>query len=249
MPDQTLYNTTAQTEGTLALAHEKLLRIKRAGVFENITGDCNNIADVATPATINRENYGNKGRTATQKIGDNHVVSFDVEAVRDSSGVIAQPWLVPLLNIAKASGSANFVDLQLFDAKDPALGAIQGSFAVAVADLTTGFADKGGYKFTLTSNGAVQQITSPIAGTGVPVLESALPTARAAGQNVVVKGYGLTTVTAATIGGVAAASITQVVGNDNYVVLEVPAGTAGSAPIVVTNALGASTALPYNRGA
>lgn len=247
MADLTMYETTKQTEGTVTLAHERIIRLKRAGVFENITGDLNNLAPVATPITVPRENYGNKGRTSIQKIGDNWVIGFDAEGVRDANGAIAQPWLLDLIAAAKAKGVANFREFQVFDAKDPALGCTQGTYAVSVADLATNFADKGGFRFTLTSNGVVADVPSPIAGSGLPTLESALPTAKAAGQNVVVKGYGIGALTAATIGGVAATSITQISGSDNVVVLELPAGSAGSAPIIVTNSAGASTALPYVR--
>lgn len=249
MADLSLFNSTVQTEGTLALAHEKILRVKRGGIFENITGDANNVAGVPTPIKVKRENYGNKGRDSERKIGDNWVLTFDVEAVRDNTGAIAQPWLVPLLNVAKASGTANLVDAQLFDAKDEALGAIEGTFSVQVADLKTGYADSGGYKFTLTSDGVVNDIVSPIAGTGVPVVESALPTAQIVGDNVYVRGYHVDAITAATIGGVAVSSISQIPGEPNIVVLEVPAGVAGSAPLILTNAVGASASFPYVRGA
>ena len=247
MADSTLYDTTVQTEGTLALAHEKIIRVKRTGAWENITGDVNALAAVPTKIVVTRENYGNKGRTSESKLGDNYVVSFAAEAVRDNTGAIAQTWLVALLGIAKATGAANAVDVQVFDAKDPALGAIEGNFTVTVADLTTGYADKGGYTFTLTSNGVVRDVESPIAGTGVPVAESALPTLAAASENVYVRGYKVDAITAATIGGVAVTSIEQIPGEPNIVVLEVPTGTAGSAPIVLTNAIGVSVALPYTR--
>ncbi|ANP74539.1 hypothetical protein [Cryobacterium arcticum] len=249
MADPTLYDTTVQTAGTLALAHEKILQFKRSGTFANITGDLNNVTAVPTKITAQRENYGNKGRTSERKLGDNWVITFDAEAVRDNTGAIAQAWLIDLLNVAKASGSSNLADFQLFDAKDPALGAIEGSFTVEVADLATGFADKGGYKFTLTSDGVVRQITSPINGSGIPVIASALPLNAVASANVYCRGYNVSAITAATIGGIAATSISQIPGEPNIVVLEVPAGSAGSAPIIVTNAVGASTAYAYTRGA
>jgi hypothetical protein len=245
--DTTIYDSTKQTAGTLALAHEKILRVRRNGTFENITGDLNNLAGVPTPIKAERENYGNKGRTSSNKLGDNWVITCDVEAVRDNTGAIAQPWLVPLLNIARATGADNKVDAQLFDAKDPALGAIEGSFTVEVVDFATGFADKGGYKFTFTSDAEVRQITSPITGAGTPSIASAQPTAQGASSNVYVRGSNVNAITAATIGGIAATSISQIPGEPNIVVLELPVGAAGSAPIVVTNAAGASAAYPYTR--
>ena len=247
MADLSLYESTAQTEGTLALAHESILRLKRNGSWDNVTGDANNVAAVPTKIVVTRENYGNKGRNSESKIGDNWVITFAAEAVRDATGAIAQAWLVALLATAAASGAANKIDAQHFDAKDENLPAIEGSFSVAVAKLATGFADNGGYTFTLTSNGIVRDIVSPIAGTGVPVLESALPTGAAATENVYVRGYKVDAITGATIGGVEATSIEQIPGEPNIVVLELPTGTAGSAPIVLTNAVGASDALPYTR--
>ena len=249
MADLSLYNSTVQTEGTLALAHEKIIRVKRAGVFENITGDVNSLAAVATAITVARENYGNKGRTSVSKLGDNYVISFAAEAVRDNTEAIAQSWLVALLAIGKATGAANGVDVQVFDAKDPALGAIEGNFTVAWVDLATAFAEKGGYTFTLTSNGVVRDIESPIAGSGVPVPESALPAGAGAGDRVYVHGYKVDAITAATIGGVAATSIEQIPNEPSLVVIELPTGSAGSAPIVLTNAVGVGTALPYTRTA
>jgi hypothetical protein len=244
MSDLTLYNTTAQTEGTLALAHEKILRVKRSAVFENITGDCNNVAAVATAITVPRENYGNKTTPSVQKIGDSWVITFDVEAVRDDTGAIAQAWLVNLLNVAKAKGSANYVDVQLFDAKDEALGAIEGSFAVMVADFATGYADKGGYKFTFTSNGVVDDITSPIASTGEPIIESVSPTSGAAvGDIIVLRGYKFTGTTAITVDGASVLKFKTY--DDNTLAVLVPATVSGAAPIIVTNATGASASFAY----
>ncbi|TFC59407.1 MULTISPECIES: hypothetical protein [unclassified Cryobacterium] len=250
MADNSLYETTQQTAGTLALAHEKLLRLKRNGNFENVTGDINNLAGVPSKIVVARENYGNKGRTSESKLGDNWVITFDVEAVRDDLGAIAQPWLVPLLNVGKATGAANKIDAQLFDAKDPALGAIEGTFTVEVVDFATGFADKGGYKVTLTSDGVVRQVTSPIAGSGAPIIASVLPLNQGAGSNIYVRGGNVSAITAAAVGGVVVplvGGISQIPGEPNIVVLELPAGSAGSAPIVLTNANGASVAYPYVR--
>lgn len=238
-----IYNATVQTEGSLALAHQKILRAKVSGVFTNITGDANNIAAVPTPVTVPRENYGNKGSSAVQKIGDNWVITFDCEAVRDNTGAIAQPWLIDLLNTAKAKGDANLKDFQLFDGLDEALGAIEGSFAVTVADFATGYADKGGYKFTLTSNGVVDDIVSPIASAGNPVIESALPTLKTVGDLLVLKGYKFTGTTSITVDGATVLKFTVI--DDNTLTLLIPATVAGAAPIIVTNATGASNTFAY----
>ncbi|RFA12166.1 hypothetical protein B7R22_17205 [Subtercola boreus] len=249
MSDTSIFDATVPTDGTLANAHERILRMKRAGVFENITGDINNLKPVPSGITQARENYGQKGRTASRKQGDNWVVTFDVEVVRDSTGEIAQDWLIALLGIANANGVANLNDFQWFDALSPSVPAHQGSFSVHAEDTSVGFADKASYSFTLTSDGVVDDITSPIAGTGAPIIESVVgsPNPAATGKNVVVRGYNLGAITAATIGGTAATSITPIDGRT--VVLEVPVGAAGTAQVLLTNALGVSAGFPYVRGA
>lgn len=242
--DRTLYDTTEPTVGSVALAHEQIIRIKRAGIFENITGDVNNLLDSPDPVTVNREVYGTKGSRSSDNIAYNHTITFDVEAVRDSAGAIAQPWLVPMLVAAKSKGAANKLEAQIFDALDENVPAFEGNFAVAVAPLNTGYADKGGYRFTLTSDGPVRDIVSPIAGTGEPIIESASPaTGAAVGDVLVISGYKLTGTTGVTMGSVAALEFNAP--DDNTIAFVIPATVSGSAPIIVTNATGASAAFPY----
>jgi hypothetical protein len=247
MADSTLYDTTVPTAGSVALAHESIIRVKRNGVWENITGDVNNLLDTPTPVVVAREVYGTKGAASSENIAYTHAITFTAEGVRDNTGAIAQAWLAELIKVSARTGAANKVEVQIFDAKDENLPAFQGLFNVAQVPGNTGYADKRVYSITLNSAGVVAQITSPIAGTGIPVLESALPSGKGAGGKVVVRGYKLGTPTAATVGGVTvpANDITAV--DANTIVLELPTGSAGSAPIIVTNAAGPSTALPYTR--
>lgn len=246
MSDHTIYETTAPSQGSLALAHQKILRLKQAGVFQNITGDINNLAGNPTPITVQREVYGTKGRTSQDIIGYNFAPSFSVEGVRDPNTkqlVAAQSWLVDLLDAAYSEGAANKREFQWFDALDERLPAFEGLFSVAVADLNTGYADKGGWTFTLTNDGVVERITSPIAGDGKPILESASPAGQTVGDLIVVRGYNLGSTVSATIDGQSVAEMRIV--DDYTVVMLIPATVAGSAPVIVTNAAGASTALPY----
>ncbi|MGB3413626.1 MAG: hypothetical protein WBA28_02810 [Microbacteriaceae bacterium] len=250
MGNKALYDATVPSDGSLALAHENILRVKRLGVFENITGDINNFVDTPTAVTVPREVYGNKGLPSENKIGESWVLSFDVELVRDPvSGelVAAQAWVAWLLEVASKKGKDNKITADWFDALAGALPAYEGSFSVSVAPGDRGYAGKGIRTFTLTSDGVVPTKVSPIAGSGEPVLESALPSGAAAGELVYVRGVFLGDVTAATIGGTAAAEIHNVPGDNYLTILELPAGSAGSAPIILTTAAGASEALPYVR--
>lgn len=100
---------------------------------------------------------------------------------------------------------------------------------------------------TLDGDGARTAIDNPLAVAAVPAIDSATPTGQTAGKAVLIKGDGFTGATAVTFGGTAATSYT--VDSDGELTAVLPAGAAGSAPIVVTNATGASAALPYTRGA
>lgn len=252
MGDQTLYNTMTPSAGSVTLAHERIIRLKLSGVFVNMTADINNLALNPTPITVPRERYGNKGKTAEDVIGYNFAPSFDVEVVRDPATkqiVAAQAWVLDLMKAAYATGELNKRTLQIItDAFDERFPAFEGKFSVTVAEGATGYADKGVLRFTLKNDGDTAILaTSPIAGTGVPVIETVTPPAQGAGDLVVVRGYGLGTAVSATVKAVAATEIRVV--DPNQLVIQLPTGTtAGAAPIIVTNDKGASAAFSYTAG-
>ncbi|PWC05410.1 IPT/TIG domain-containing protein [Agromyces badenianii] len=243
MADHTLYDTTVPSEGSVALAHEQILRYKIGGSFVNITGDINNLLDAPTGVYAQREVYGTKGTQSRDKIGDNHVITFTVEGVRNALGMIVQPWLVLLLNQATKKGAENKGEFQVFDALDDTLPAFEGTFSVDVVRGNTGYADKGIYNFTLTSDGVVKQITSPIAGPGVPIIESVTQPGLTTGDQLVIRGYKLAGTTGVTIDGQTVTEFVPVDGNT--LVILIPASVSGAAPVIVTNASGASAAYPY----
>lgn len=248
MSDQTLYDTTAPSAGSLALAHQQLIRMKVDGVFQNITGDVNNLLLNPTPIEVPREVYGTKGRQSTDVIGYNFAPTFDVEVVRDPATkqiVAAQAWFIDLMNAGFATGADNKREFQIItDALDERMPAFEGTFAVKVAPKNSNYADKAVYGFTLANDGVVDQLTtSPIAGTGEPLLESASPSGQATGDLIVVRGYRLGSTVSATIDGQTVAELRVV--DDSTVVLLIPATVSGAAPIIVTNSVGASNALDY----
>lgn len=84
----------------------------------------------------------------------------------------------------------------------------------------------------------------------VPVITSVLPSGASVGQSVAISGSkftGTVSTTGVKFGGVNATSFSVV--SDSLITAVVPAGSAGSAPVVVTNASGASASFPYTRGA
>lgn len=98
--------------------------------------------------------------------------------------------------------------------------------------------------FALVGQGKCAEIAHPEGVTGVPVIASVLPSGAAAGATVAIEGTRFTGTTGAAgvkFGGVNATSYNVL--SDTTILAVVPAGTAGSAPVVV----GASDPEPYIR--
>lgn len=109
---------------------------------------------------------------------------------------------------------------------------------------------------TADGNLATATVQLPVDGTpvfaaapgAVPTIVSALPSGAAAGAIVTIRGTGFTgTVPTTGVKFAAVNASSWSVTDDGTIVAVVPAGSAGSAPITVTNATGASTAFPYTR--
>jgi hypothetical protein len=117
----------------------------------------------------------------------------------------------------------------------PSGGTVEGLQAVAV---------------TLLVQGKPEKIANPTAASNAPTLSSALPSGAAAGAQVTIKGTNFTGTTgAAGVKFGAANASSYVVVDAATIVAVLPAGAAGSAPVVVTNGVGASAPLAYTRGA
>ena len=114
----------------------------------------------------------------------------------------------------------------------------------------TGIADLEEVTMTFTIDGVLAAITTPYTATVVPVLASATPSGVAVGGQVQITGNGFTgTVVTSGVKFNAINATSWIVVSDSLIIAVMPTGTAGSAPIIVTNAAGASNALPYTRGA
>lgn len=81
----------------------------------------------------------------------------------------------------------------------------------------------------------------------VPTITTALPTAQAVGEIVHLIGTGFSAATGVTVGGVAVAAGNFDAYSDTEMYITLPAGSAGSAPIIVTGPGGASSAKAYTR--
>jgi hypothetical protein len=84
----------------------------------------------------------------------------------------------------------------------------------------------------------------------VPTIATALPGSMGAGSWIELIGTGFTGVTlpaSVTVGGVVASAIATTATPDTNLMVKLPAGSAGSAPVIVTNAAGASAPKAYTR--
>lgn len=168
--DTTMYDTTVPSAGSLALAHEKILRLKSSTTpetYTNVTGDINNLNLGHTQVTVQREVYGTKGAQSQNVVAHNFAPTFDVEVVRDPDTkqiVAAQAWVLDLIDAAFSTGEDNKRTFQIItDALDERRPAFEGKFSVAMPDGPAGYADKGVVSFALTNDGTVEQIANPIA--------------------------------------------------------------------------------------
>jgi hypothetical protein len=122
-----------------------------------------------------------------------------------------------------------------------------GRALVSVENANTATTDIAAWNVTFTGDGVVTSISNPYAAALAPVVTSALPSAAAQGEQVTIKGQYFTGTSAVDFGADAVTEYTVV--SDSLIVAVMPAGTAGSAAVTVTNATGVSNSLAYTRGA
>ncbi len=246
----TTFDTLSPAPGDVANSYELLTDINTgtdaAPVWLNVP-EVSGLTPAFTDVLREISNYSYKGNPGQTKTGESFVLTFNVTKRRVPGTNQFYPWYMALKNKADLKGEANKIGVRFYDG----LGADEAYQAKALVshpsrqntdDNTTEVA-----QFTLTGDGTAAPITNPLAGAQVPLLSGASPSGAAVGAQVAIYGSRFTGTTAVKFGAVAATS--YVIVNDNYIVVIMPAGTAGSAPLTVTNSAGVSTALAYTRGA
>lgn len=128
----------------------------------------------------------------------------------------------------------------------------QGRAIVKATPSKTAVADLNEYQVDLTGDGMLSKIANPFTPDteDAPVVLSATPPAAAAASLLQITGANFTGTIPATgvkVGGTAATPFTVV--SDSVIIATMPAGAAGSAPIVITNGTGPSNSFDYTRGA
>lgn len=114
----------------------------------------------------------------------------------------------------------------------------------------TGVADLLEVTVTFTADGTVSRIANPYAATATPVITAVTPSGVSVGNLITITGLNFTGTVVTTGVKVGATNATNwTVLSDNMIVATMPAGSAGATTVTVTNAIGASTAFAYTRGA
>lgn len=212
------------------------------------------IAPSVKPITKDMSSYDDFGAPNDGKIAESWDLSFTVLVNRLSSGAYA-PEIEKLKSYTEpnAVGDLAVAQVRWYDkpfAGTPNAGEAYSGFAtVTIGRGATGNADTGSWTITLTGKGKRTQIANPFAGWGaaVPTITAATPSGAAVGAQVTITGTGFLGTTLVKFLAVTA-PVYSVIGGSTIVVV-MPAGVAGSAPITVTNATGISASFPYTRGA
>ena len=174
--------------------------------------------------------------------------SLAIKVLRQTSGGVFDPGQELVRARVAQFGDNARIYVRYYD-NSGAPEAYSGRAIVEFNRSKTGVSDLDEASITLTGDGALTPITNPFAPSVVPTILSASPSGAAAGAQVEITGSGFTGTVATTgvkFGGVNASS--WLVLSDSVIVAVMPAGSAGAANIVVTNATGASAAFSYTRG-
>lgn len=199
------------------------------------------------PNTVDSSTYDTDGWSSSEITMQ--AWSLTLSALRQPSAGVYPPAQELVRTCQGNFGDAARVGVRWYD-KNGAPEAYQGVAIVEWNESKTAVADLNEVQVTLTGDGVLAKISNPGNAAAAPVLLSATPSAVAAGGVVEIIGTGFTgtvTGTGVKFGGVSASSF--IVVSDSVIVAVMPTGSAGSAPIIVTNATGASNSLAYTRGA
>jgi len=174
--------------------------------------------------------------------------SVDITVLRQTTAGVFDPAQELVRARVAQFGDAARIYVRWYD-NSGAAEAFSGRGIVEWNRSKTGVTDLDEAKATITGDGVLSTIANPFTASAAPVVTAATPNAQVTGKTISISGQGFTgtvPTTGVKVGGVNATDWTVV--SDSLIVAVVPAGTAGSAPIIVTNATGASNALPYTRG-
>jgi hypothetical protein len=205
----------------------------------------NDLNPAISNTTVSADDFDTSGFNAIEKTAIGWVLT--IKALRKTiSGVFdAGQELVRAAQLQ--FGDSARVYVRWYD-RNGAAEAFSGKAVVGYSASQTGVDALDEVTITLTGDGVLSSIANPYSATAVPVVSQVTPIGAGVGAAIAIYGSGFTGVTGAThvtVGGVNATSYT--VQSDGLITAVMPAGSAGSAPVIVTNTFGASAAFGYTR--
>ena len=205
----------------------------------------NDFNDAISPTIQDVSDYDSNGFNSSEKTMETW--SATVKARRPFNGGVYDPGQEIVRAARLGFGDQARVFVRYFDRN----GGTEAYAGIAIPNWTqskTGVADIEEIQVVFQGDGTLTTISNPYATAQVPSIQAVSPSGAGAGAAVAITGSGfLGTVptTGVKFGGVNATSWT--VQNDQLITAVLPAGSAGSAPVIVTNATGASAPFAYTR--
>lgn len=211
------------------------------------------ISDVAPgvkPVTKDQSSYDDFGSPNDSKISEEWDLGFTVLVNRLSSGLYA-PEVEALKAYTEPNALGELATAQVrwydkpFSGTANANDAYSGFATVTIDRGASGNADVGSWKIQLAGKGKRTQIANPFTGWGVviPTIASITPSGLTVDDQVRIDGANFLGTTGITIDTVSVVDFLVV--SAGTIVAVIPAAVAGAAPVIVTNAAGASAAFAY----
>jgi hypothetical protein len=234
---------------SVALARRFKVDVSTDGVTWTKLGAIEDFAPTEAPTNQAADTYDTNGFNSFEKTMTTWkaVVKF---LRPTTAGVPSDPGQAILEATRFQFGTAARAYIRWYDRNGYATGNYSGLALIDWNQSKTTVADVEEVTVTFNGDGVLSAISNPYASPAVPLITSVTPSAQSVGKQISINGggfIGTVPTTGVTVGGVNASSWTVV--SDNLIIAVVPAGTAGSAPIIVTNGVGASASFAYTRGA
>lgn len=231
---------------TTALARRFKVDVSADGTtWVNLKG-IDDLNPAISPNLVGSDDYDTNGWSSFEKTMQGWVLT--IKALRKTIAGVFDPGQELVRGRQLNFGDTARIYVRWYD-RNGAPEAFSGLALVGWVPSKTGVADLDEVTITLTGDGTLTQITNPYSAAAIPVLISASPSGVAAGGIVQIVGTGfIGTVPTTGVKFAAVNATSWIVVSDNLIVAVMPAGSAGSAAITVTNAAGASNpTLPYTR--
>jgi len=206
----------------------------------------NDLNPPITPNLQSADDYDSDGWSSFEKTMQSWILT--IKALRKTSAGVFDPGQELVRGQQLGFGDSARVYVRWYD-RNGAPEAFSGRAIVGWVPSKTGVADLDEVTVTLTGDGTLAPITNPGTAATAPILTSvtSTPAVQITGGQVTIYGSGFAGATSVKFAAVNAPEF--IVVSDSVIVVKMPAGSAGSAPVTVVNGVGTSNALPYTRGA